>query len=288
MHPKNLHNDAYPIDKLIQAHPPLKEFVFQNSHGIITIDFALNLAVYHLNKALLIYYYDVEEWKLDEGFLCPPIPGRADYLHHIADLLSEETSTDTVKGLDIGVGANCIYPILGASIYRWHMVGSDIHKASVEQATTNYKANPKISNFIDIRHQLDHANIFQGIIEPKEYFHFTMCNPPFHSTKEEATKGSLRKLKNLNEGMHIKEVHLNFGGQANELWCNGGESLFIKRMIKQSVKFKSQVGWFTSLVSKKANLPKIYKQLDKSGAHYKTISMEQGNKQNRFVAWRFN
>ena len=80
---------------------------------------------------------------------------------------------------------------------------------------------------------------------------------------------------------------MNFGGQANELWCNGGEALFIKRMIKQSVAFKSQVGWFTTLVSKKENLAKIYKQLDKLKVTRTTIPMTQGNKQSRIVAWRF-
>ena len=112
-----------------------------------------------------------------------------------------------------------------------------------------------------------------------------MCNPPFHSSEAEATKGTMRKLKNLKkEG----KTELNFGGQANELWCNGGEALFIKRLIKQSVAFKSQVGWFTTLVSKKENLLKIFKQLDKLKATHRTFNMFQGNKKSRIVAWNFN
>ena len=59
-------------------------------------------------------------------------------------------------------------------------------------------------------------------------------------------------------------------------------------MIKQSIEFKTQVGWFTCLVSKKDNLRKIYKQLNKLNATYKTIQMHQGNKQSRFIAWTFN
>jgi 23S rRNA (adenine1618-N6)-methyltransferase len=55
----------------------------------------------------------------------------------------------------------------------------------------------------------------------------------------------------------------------------------------QSVDFKTQVEWFTCLVSKKENLRKIYKQLNKLNATYKTIQMNQGNKQSRFVAWKF-
>jgi 23S rRNA (adenine1618-N6)-methyltransferase len=111
-----------------------------------------------------------------------------------------------------------------------------------------------------------------------------MCNPPFHTSEEEATKGTMRKLKNLKKD---GATGLNFGGQANELWCNGGESLFIKRMIKQSVTVKNQVDWFTTLVSKKENLPKIVKHLDKIKADYKVIDMAQGHKRSRIVAWRF-
>jgi 23S rRNA (adenine1618-N6)-methyltransferase len=187
------------------------------------------------------------------------------------------------KGLDIGTGANCIYPLLGASIYGWKMTGADIDANAIASATENVAANPKISEHIDIRHQTDNANIFQGIIQVDEYFDFAMCNPPFYSSEKEALQANYQKNKNLG----FVQVNRNFGGQANELWCNGGETLFLKRMIKQSVDFKTQVGWFTALVSRKEHLTKISRQLTKAGATHKIIDMEQGNKQSRFVAWTF-
>ncbi len=165
------------------------------------------------------------------------------------------------------------------------MVGCDISLDAVEAANHNVSLTESLKKNIEIRHQNNNANIFEGIIKEGEHFDFTMCNPPFHASEAEATKGTMRKLKNLKKEGH---TGLNFGGQANELWCNGGEALFIKRMIKQSVPFKSQVGWFTTLVSKKENLPKIYKLLDKLKANHKTAIMSQGNKQSRFVAWTFN
>ena len=284
MHKENKHSESYQFDALIQAHSPLASFVFTSAYDHKTLDFSDNEAVFHLNKALLKTYYDITDWHIPKGYLCPPIPGRADYIHHLKDLLSEH-STDTVKkGLDVGVGANCIYPILGAQIYNWNMVGCDISSDSVQAARHNVGLTAALDKRIEIRHQDDHAHIFEGIIKNDEYFDFTMCNPPFHSSEAEAIKGTERKLKNLNiDG----PVALNFGGRAHELWCNGGEALFIKRMIKQSVAFRSQVGWFTTLVSKKEHLPKIYKQLDKLKAKHKTILMAQGNKQSRFVAWTF-
>lgn len=284
MHPRNIHQQSYPFSDLIKSHKQLAEYVFINVHQIKTIDFSNSEAVLHLNKALLKFYYKLTDWNIPKGYLCSPIPGRADYIHHISDLLSEDNISTNIQGLDIGVGANCIYPILGNRIYNWKMVGADINKIAVQSAKKNIEATPNLKEHIDIRHQNDPANIFKGIINDGEYYQFTMCNPPFHNSKEAAQKGTLRKLKNIGSE---KAYELNFGGQSNELWCNGGEALFIKRMIKQSVEFKNQVTWFTCLVSKKDNLNKIHKQLDKLKATHKTIVMTQGNKQNRFIAWKF-
>lgn len=291
MHSKNLHKDSYNFDELIKSYPNLASFVFVNDHQTKTIDFSSSEAVLQLNKALLKQHYQVSNWDIPTHYLCPPIPGRADYIHYISDLLEENNYPKNIKGLDIGMGANCIYPILGVQIYNWDMVGADIDENAVLSAKNNIKSSDKLKRHIEIRQQYNNANIFEGIISEKEYFDFTMCNPPFHSSKEEASKGTLKKLRNLDKKNQPyqtkKEIILNFGGQANELWCNGGEALFIKRMIKQSVPFKNQVGWFTTLVSKKENLPKIYKQLDKLKVTRKTINMSQGSKKSRFVAWKF-
>ena len=285
MHPKNIHNTPYNFDALIDAHKDLKNYVFENKYGNKSIDFANSDAVLHLNKAILKCHYKITDWNIPKQYLCPPIPGRADYIHYLADLLILDGINSNIKGLDIGVGANCIYPILASQLYNWKMVGVDIDIHAIKAAKANVNTTEGLNDTIEIRHQLNNANIFEGIIKDDEYFHFTMCNPPFHPSEEAALKGTLRKLKNL---QHSKSFALNFGGQANELWCNGGEALFIKRMIKQSVHYRTQIGWFTTLVSKKENLLKIYTQLDKLKTNYKTIEMTQGSKQSRFVAWKFS
>ncbi len=281
MHPNNLHNKPYDFDTLVQANPDLKSFVYVNDFETKTIDFSEAEAVYQLNKAILISDYGLKDYQLPKGYLCPPIPGRADYIHHINDLIS--TNCTTIKGLDIGVGANTIYPILGSQIYQWQMVGADINKKSVEIAQNNINLNSNIKDLIEICFQDNPSHIFSSIIKPDEQYQFTMCNPPFHASENEALKGNQRKLKNLN----IDKTSLNFGGQAHELWCNGGEALFIKRMIKESVKFSNQVGWFTTLVSKGSNLPKLIKQLQKLGTKHQIIDMAQGQKVSRILAWHF-
>lgn len=59
---------------------------------------------------MLKYYYNIAVWDIPEGFLCPPMPGRADYIHYAADLLIEVERMlpkgKHIKVLDIGVGAN--------------------------------------------------------------------------------------------------------------------------------------------------------------------------------------
>ena len=128
------------------------------------------------------------------------------------------------------------------------------------------------------------------LLHADEQFDLTLCNPPFHVSAEEAASGSRRKWKNLGKlDPQRKLPELNFGGQNHELWCTGGEASFVKRMIRESQIFASQVLWFSTLVSKSGNLPDIYKQLNKLGAcEVRTIEMAQGNKQSRFVAWTFN
>jgi 23S rRNA (adenine1618-N6)-methyltransferase len=283
MHKNNKHKNSYDFETLIKSNIALKPFVYTNEYDTQTIDFSNAEAVFELNKAILILDYNVSDYQLPIGYLCPPIPGRADYIHHLADLI--QTDDLEVKGLDVGVGANCIYPILGSQIYGWIMVGCDINLDAVKIAKNNLSLTDSLSKNIKIRHQENPAHIFGNIIKPDEYYHFTMCNPPFHNSETEALKGTQRKWKNLKG---VSTTKLNFGGQSHELWCNGGEALFIKRMIKESNQFKSQVGWFTTLVAKGSHLPKLLKQLDKLKATHKIIDMTQGQKQSRILAWQFN
>ena len=282
MHPKNKHQKSYNFEKLVLANRNLSTFVFTNAYNTNTIDFSSSDAVFELNKAILLSEYGLSDYQLPEGYLCPPIPGRADYMHHLNDLITPKGKI--IKGLDIGVGANCIYPILGYQIYNWNMVGCDSNLEAVNLAKQNVRFTKSLSDNIEIRHQDNNAYIFKGIIEPENYFDFTMCNPPFHDSEADALKGTRRKWKNLKSE---SDSQLNFGGQSHELWCNGGEALFIKRMIKESILFKSQVGWFTTLVSKGEHVPKLCKQLDKLKAVYQIIDMTQGQKQSRILAWQF-
>ncbi|KAF2512703.1 23S rRNA (adenine(1618)-N(6))-methyltransferase RlmF [Flavobacterium zhairuonense] len=294
LHPRNLHRSRYDFELLISNCPELKAFVAINKHGIETVDFSNPSAVKTLNRALLQTYYSIQNWNIPLHYLCPPIPGRADYIHYIADLLAETNNGiipkgNSVLGLDIGTGANLIYPILGNSIYNWSFVGTDIDKKAIENCSKIIENNPKLIDTISLQQQTESRFIFKNIIIPEDKFTFTMCNPPFHASAQEANKSASRKVSNLNpkEKRSTNPV-LNFGGQNAELWCNGGEIGFITQMIYESAKYASQCLWFTTLVSKKENLSSIYKTLKKVNAvSVKTIDMAQGQKNSRIVAWSF-
>jgi 23S rRNA (adenine1618-N6)-methyltransferase len=289
LHTRNIHKNGYDFPLLIKSCPPLNQYVDKNTHGNLSIDFANPEAVKALNAALLNHHYGVKGWDIPDGALCPPIPGRVDYIHYVADLLAE---SNNVKLLDIGTGANGIYPLLACKTYGWQCVGSDINAGSLKNVASIITNNADLKDQFILRHQADKNHFFEGIIQPREFFDVTVCNPPFHASEEDALKGSQRKVNNLarnrGENSDIKNTELNFGGLEAELWCKGGEALFLKKMIKESKQFATQVGWFTSLVSKGENIKPLVKLIHKSGAtDVREIEMIQGNKITRVLAWRF-
>ncbi|WP_026968418.1 23S rRNA (adenine(1618)-N(6))-methyltransferase RlmF [Algoriphagus terrigena] len=292
LHPRNLHQGRYDLEALSETSPELRPFVFQNEFRNLSIDFSDSKAVKALNQALLKHFYQIEFWDIPDGFLCPPIPGRADYIHYLADLLAHSNSgkipaDDRINVLDIGTGANLIYPILGNSSYQWSFVGSELNPQATVAAQNILGQNPSLHSKIEIRPQTNSSKIFAGIIRPEDFFDLTLCNPPFHESAQAAQAGSQRKIRNLT-GKTVTKAKLNFGGQAAELWTEGGELEFIQKMILESTNFKNQVFWFTTLISKSENLKPIEFLLKSAGvAARKTISMAQGNKQSRFVAWTF-
>lgn len=291
LHPRNLHRNPYDFDQLISCVPELKHYVFTNSYQTLTINFSIPKAVKLLNKALLQHFYQVQNWDIPDANLCPPIPGRADYVHYIADLLAEnhhETPKGLlVKGLDVGVGANLVYPLIAHQSYGWKMLGTDINEDSLKNAQQILDYNPDFSSNIQLKFQPNSNFIFKNILNSKDKFTFSMCNPPFHDSEEAVMKGNLRKTKNINSSK-IKQTNLNFGGQQSELWCEGGEIAFISKMIEESVLYSSQILWFTCLVSKKENLFKLTSLLNKvKTVEVKTIDMAQGQKVSRILAWTF-
>ena len=280
MHPENPFAKNYDFDFLVQHSPDLKEFVFVNEYGNQTITFEDKQAVKVLNRALLKAYYGLDHWDIPEHNLCPPIPGRLDYLLHVAELIPKTK----LSLLDIGTGANLIYPILATCHFNWQCTASEVDLDALKNAQEIIDSN-KVLQKIALRRQRFKSSILEHIIQPGDNFDVVVCNPPFFKNRTDAEQQNQRKVRNLQlEGGE----RLNFGGLANELWYKGGEEAFIKKMAGESVLFKDQVHWFSSLVSQKENIKNIKRAINKTDpAEVKVIEMEQGNKKSRFVAWTY-
>lgn len=293
LHPRNKHRQGYDFDRLIRSYPLLAKHLHINDYQNTSLNFFDPAAVKALNKALLLSHYGLEYWDIPDGYLCPAVPGRADYIHHLADLVQlnhgqkNTTTKSQINCLDVGTGANCIYAIIGAREYGWSFVGTDIDRDALQSADKIVSSNATLAGRIELRHQDNSEHIFKGIIRDSDYFDFCLCNPPFHSSAAEAAQAANRKLKNLGQKSHDDAV-LNFGGNNHELWCEGGELEFITQMINESVLFSTSCFWFTTLVSKHEHLDSLSKTLEsKHPTSVKTIPMGQGQKKSRILAWTF-
>lgn len=292
LHIRNRHRERYDLKKLTASSHELSGFVRLNEYNDESIDFTNPEAVKALNRSLLMHYYGIGYWDIPAGYLCPPVPGRADYIHYMADLMASQhdkgiPAGEKIRCLDIGTGANCIYPIIGNHEYGWSFRGSETDPVAIGSARKIIRMNPMLKSQVELWLQPDQGDVFNTIVEKEDRFDLSLCNPPFHASPEEAALAALRKETNLS-GKRIATPVRNFGGSHNELWCSGGEARFIRDMIFESRRFSANVFWFSSMVSKGEHLKPIYSALQKTEAReVKTIPVGQGNKTSRIVAWTF-
>lgn len=278
-HPKNKHQNQYPLDLYLTYEPELEEFILNKNNQTKTVNFSNSKAVRLLNRAILKCDYGINNWDFPEQYLCPPIPSRVDYIHHLSDL---PHTSKFVRVLDIGTGATCIYPLLGVSEYNWKFTATDISKQSLQIAQSIIKKN-QLNQHITLRHQPNKEQVLTGVTEVNEQFTFTMCNPPFYKSAQEALKENRQKTTKINT-----TTGRNFGGIHNELWCKGGEHHFINTYLYESSQNSTISEWFTSLVAKKDTLKTLLQSANKLNVkEVKIIPIETGNKQTRIFAWRF-
>jgi len=293
LHPRNRNNKEYDLESLVSAHPPLQKFLLKTKHGKQSIIFSDPEAVKALNTAILTHQYSIKDWSIPLGYLCPPVPGRADYIHTIADIMASFNDAHIPKGnriqvFDLGVGANCIYPLIGYTEYRWSFIGSDLDSKALKNAQKILDKNPDLKPYIQLIHQKNEEYFFKNIIKDNEYFDVMVCNPPFFKSIDEANAATTRKVTNLNKVGKQKDTSKNFGGLNHELCYEGGERAFISNMIKESKTYATQFFLFSTLVSRRDNLKSIEQELDKHNPSYKSITpMSQGNKVSRILSWSY-
>lgn len=293
LHPRNRFRAGYDFDALAACTPALAAYVRSNVRGHASIDYADPDAVRALNQALLHHAFGIDAWDIPDGALCPPIPGRSDHIHHVADLLATtRANADVPRGrsvtvLDVGAGASCIYPLIGASEYGWRFVGTELDDDALRWARAVVARHPTVAELIELRHQPSAPRCFEGVVRDGETFDLSICNPPFYRSAREAADRNATKRRNLAKGGATR-ARRNFGGSARELWCDGGELGFVRRMIAESAEQPTLCSWFTTLIASGAHLSRLTSELRRVGAaEVEILEMAQGRKQSRILAWRF-
>lgn len=327
IHPRNKYAENPPDFALLASlYPSFQPFVFLEPRP--RIDWTDFNATRELTRVLLLHDHALHWW-IPDGQLCPTVPNRSNYIHWLEDLLSSDVVAkansdrgSNVRGFDIGTGANCIYPLLGASLLGWSFVGTDVTDVALEWAERNVKSNPHVSELIEIRKVDDtldglttelrsnvavdnECKIMNGM-DGRE----VGPSPPSSSSKEtihseKRYHGPPILLGVVKDGEEfdfcmcnppffesMDEAGLNpktaCGGTPQEMVCPGGERAFISRMIEDSIVLKQTFRWYTSMIGKKSNLSFLISKLWKVGVTVvKTTEFVQGQTCRWGLAWSF-
>lgn len=296
MHPRNAFRDANPdFGALAARQPALKPHLIPCGKGRFRLDFTSYDATVALNRALLADSYGIRSWNLPQGHLCPAVANRANYLHWIEDLLRLSRPEGcpqrgaAVRGLDVGVGANCVYPLIAASLNGWSFVGADITDSAIDAARANVVENPSVAGLIEIRDcrqspREDHregegedevdngGGVLLPAIRADEQFAFCMCNPPFFETMAEAEQNP----------------STDFGGTEAEMCCEGGEDAFTRRIYADSLRLRERVHWYTTMCGKKDTMKRLRRLLEvRRVPAVRTATFHQGRTTRWGVAWSF-
>lgn len=289
MHYRNAFREQNLNFKLVAGRQEdLKPFIERRSESQWRLNFKSWVVTRALNSALLIDAYELGMWDLPRFQLCPPVANRANYIHWLEDLLLQSRPSGvaetgaSVRGLDVGVGASCVFPLLGASINGWSFVGVDIVDIALSSAIKNVRNNPRIAGLIEIRdgrmsevipsRNLSKFNTLLGV-KNEEQFSFCMCNPPFFDLIQDAK---------LNPGT-------NFGGTTYEMCHPGGEEAFTQRIFDESLVLRERVHWYTTMCGKKRTLRKILHLLEVARVPtIRTTRFLQGRTTRWGIAWSFS
>ncbi|RHY64711.1 hypothetical protein DYB38_001919 [Aphanomyces astaci] len=260
IHPRNMYRNPPDFKALAKAYPS------------------------ELTRALLHRDFGITTWHVPLNRLCPPLPNRLNYIHWIEDLIlfsqSSYVSTEDapIWGVDIGTGASVIYPLLGHSLNQWRFLATDVDAESIEYAAANLRSN-HLEHVIHLETVADghDAAILPTASIQRRCRHdgpvlFTMCNPPFFDSIDQADTNPRTACT----------------GSASEMTTPGGEVAFVTRMIQDSLLLTSQVRWYTSLIGRKSSLRPLLAILRSHGIpNMRTTEFLQGRTTRWGLAWSF-
>ncbi|XP_072389912.1 U6 small nuclear RNA (adenine-(43)-N(6))-methyltransferase [Diabrotica undecimpunctata] len=278
MHPRNIYKSPPNFKQLALDFPEFREFVTQDITGKVSLDFKNTKALRALSCILLKKDFGLNvEMPLDK--LIPTIPLRLNYILWLEDLLSLTGKSENIKGVDIGTGASCVYPLLAAKKNKWHMVASEIDSNSVTFANTNIEKN-KLEEFIQIV-KVNENTVLKDVVNRDEY-DFCMCNPPFFGSTQELHS-------NLNSrSLNRPKPKNSFCATPTEVVVKGGEVDFLSKLIQESKILGTQIKIYTTMVGHKKNLPQLKTLLrEVDVCSFKETEFCQGNTTRWGLAWTF-
>ena len=289
MHPRNRYKDRPPdFTALARGDAAFARLLLPGGQ----LDWSSPRSMTELCRVLLWHDFGVR-WELPPDRLCPTVPSRLNYLLWLEDLLAlprtgdggrgGETAVPPPLGVDIGTGASCIYPLLGVAQLGWRFIATEIDPVSLGAARRNVSLN-SWEESIDVRAvsapeelagtSCQEAPLLLGVLRADERVAFCMCNPPFYDEAEYPPSPAAQ--------------HAPCAASHSEQFAPGGEVGFVLRLIRESQQLGTQVGWYSSLLGRKASLRPLLSALRKARAsRVRTTELSQGVTLRWVVAWSF-
>ncbi|KAF1811593.1 DUF890 domain protein [Eremomyces bilateralis CBS 781.70] len=252
------------------------------------IDFWDPLAVQQLTKSVLRRDFKLEI-NLPGDRLCPPVPNRFAYIKWLQKLIDStgdsyrdayEESREVI-GIDIGVGASCIYPLLGcASRPNWRFGGTEIDARNLEFAQKNVRTNG-----LESRIRILPAKEGQPLISlaqlGTDHADFVMCNPPFFTSLEDMDATYETKTKPPSAVCT---------GAAVEMITDGGDLGFALQIFALSQSLKTKIQWYSCLLGKLQSAKDLVARLKESEiTNFAAHCLQTGGRTKRWlVAWSYD
>lgn len=283
MHARNRYKDKPPdFAYLASKYPDFKQHIQINLNGRVSLNFKDPEAVRALTCTLLREDFGLSiDIPLER--LIPTVPLRLNYIHWVEDLIGHQDSDRTTvrRGIDIGTGASCIYPLLGATLNGWYFLATEVDDMCFNYAKKNVEQN-NLSDLIKVVKVPQKTLLMDALKEESEIvYDFCMCNPPFFANQLEA------KGVNSRNSRRPPPSSVNTGG-ITEIMAEGGELEFVKRIIHDSLQLKKRLRWYSCMLGKKCSLAPLKEELRIQGVPKVTFTeFCQGRTMRWALAWSF-
>ncbi|XP_021253023.1 methyltransferase-like protein 16 isoform X2 [Numida meleagris] len=283
MHARNRYKDKPPdFAYLAGKYPEFRQHVQTTLAGRVSLNFKDPEAVRALTCTLLKEDFGLTiDIPLER--LIPTVPLRLNYIHWVEDLIGHQDADKGVlrRGIDIGTGASCIYPLLGSTLNGWYFLATEVDDMCFNYAKKNVEQN-NLSDLIKVVKVPQKTLLMDALKEESEIIYdFCMCNPPFFANQMEA------KGVNSRNPRRPPPSSVNTGG-ITEIMAEGGELEFVKRIIHDSLQLKKRLRWYSCMLGKKCSLAPLKEELKIQGVPKVThTEFCQGRTMRWALAWSF-